>query len=152
MSYQTIQPFSVIGIAIRTTNENGQAGRDIPALWNRFITEGIAKKIPNKIDSIVYCVYTDYEKDHTRPYTTILGCAVKALDNIPTGMIGQTIEKGNYIKYTAKGNMLQRIVIDEWTKIWNTDLPSAFTADFERYDEKARNPEKAEIDIFIAVT
>lgn len=41
MSTQTIRKFNVIGISVRTTNENGQAGQDIPALWNKFVTEGI---------------------------------------------------------------------------------------------------------------
>ena len=43
-----IEAFNVIGIAVKTTNENGQAGKDIPALWEKFISEGILDKIPNK--------------------------------------------------------------------------------------------------------
>ena len=43
-----IQKFNIIGISIRTTNENEQSGKDIPALWDQFISEGIAEKIPNK--------------------------------------------------------------------------------------------------------
>ena len=31
------------------------------------------------------------------------------------------------------------------------DLDRSYTADFEIYDEKAQNPENAEVDIFIAV-
>lgn len=37
-----IRPFNIIGISVRTTNENDQAAKDIPALWKRFISEGIA--------------------------------------------------------------------------------------------------------------
>jgi predicted transcriptional regulator YdeE len=51
----------------------------------------------------------------------------------------------------VKGNILQGVVFDEWTKIWNSDLERAFTADFEVYGEKSLNPENAEVDIFIAV-
>ena len=90
MSIQKIKSFSVIGISIRTTNENGQSSKDIPALWGKFMHEGILEKIPNKIDNTVYCIYTDYEKDHTKPYTTILGCKVENLSNIPYAMIGKT--------------------------------------------------------------
>jgi predicted transcriptional regulator YdeE len=151
MSNPTIPAFAVIGIAVRTTNENGQAGQDISTLWNRFLTEGIAAKIPNKIENAVYCIYTDYEKDHTRPYTTILGCKVSTIEAIPEGMTGKAIETATYTKHIAKGSLLQGMVFDAWTEIWNADLPRTFTADFEVYGEKAQNPENAEVDIFVAV-
>jgi predicted transcriptional regulator YdeE len=151
MSNQKIQKFSVIGISIRTTNENGQSGNDIPALWNKFMSEGIIEKIPNKIDSSIYCVYTEYEKDHTKPYTTILGCRVENLDTIPDGMAGKAFEEANYSKHVAKGNILHGIVFSEWTKIWNSDMQRTFTADFEIYGEKAQNPENTEVDIFVAI-
>ena len=146
-----LQSFSITGILVRTTNENGQAGNDIPALWNRFISEGIAEKIPDKTDDSIYCMYTDYEKDHTKPYTTILGCKVDNLENIPAGMIGKTIDEANYSVHTAKGNLLQGAVFNEWTNIWNSSLQRTFTADFEVYGEKAQDPENAAVDIFIAV-
>ena len=151
MNNQKIQKFNVIGIAVRTTNEKGQAGQDIPALWNKFMSEGIIEQIPNKIDNSIYCIYTEYEKDHTKPYTTILGCKVESLETIPSGMVGKTFEEATYTKYIAKGNILQGIVFGEWTKIWNSDLDRTFTADFEVYGERAQNPENAEVDIFIAV-
>lgn len=151
MQKQTIQPFSIIGIAIRTSNENGQAAKDIPALWNRFMTEGIAAKIPNKTDTAIYCMYTDYEKDHTKPYTTILGCRVENLDTIPEGMTGKLIEEATYTRHIAKGNLQQGIVFAAWTKIWNSDLDRTFTTDFEVYGEKAQNPENAEVEIFVAL-
>ena len=146
-----IQKLNVIGISIRTTNENQQSGQDIPALWNKFISERIAEKIPNKINDSIYSVYTDYEKDHTKPYTTVLGCLVESLDLIPEEMVGITIEATSYDKFVAKGNLNDGIVINEWIKIWNSDLNRSFTSDFEIYGEKAQNPENAEVDIFIAV-
>lgn len=151
MGIQKVKSFSVIGISVRTTNENGQAGQDIPALWNKFMTEGIAEQIPNKIDTSIYCIYTDYEKDHTKPYTTILGCKVENLDTIPNGMAGKTFEQATYTKHIAKGNILQGMVFGEWIKIWSSDLERTFTTDFEVYGEKALNPENAEVDIFVAI-
>ncbi len=151
MNNQTISTFYVIGISVRTTNENGQAMQDIPALWNRFITENMANHIPGKINNDLYCIYTDYEKDHTRPYTTLLGCQVNSLDNIPEGMTGKKFAETNYRKFTAKGNLAQGAIYSEWLKIWNDSLPRAFTADFEVYGAKAANPENAEVDIFVAL-
>ena len=115
------------------------------------MTENIAEKIPNKTDSTVYCIYTYYEKDHTKPYTTILGCKVSSLESIPDGLISKTFDTATYSKHTAKGNILQGLIFNEWTKIWNANLDRAFTADFEVYGDKAQNPENAEVDIFVSI-
>lgn len=146
-----IQKFSVIGISVRTTNENGQSGEDIPALWNTFMSEAIQSKIPGKISEELFCIYTDYEKDHTKPYTTILGCKVENLDFIPENMVGKTIESADYEELTARGNLSEGVVYNKWLEIWNSDLHRSFTADFEVYGAKAQNPENAEVAIFIAL-
>lgn len=151
MSIQTIEQFKIIGIAVRTTNEGGQAGQDIPSLWNSFMTEGIAEKIPGKVDNAIYCIYTDYEQDHTKPYTTILGCKVQTLDHIPDGMVGKVVEEASYSVHVAKGDLLQGIVFNAWSTIWNMNLPRIFTADFEVYGDKANDTANAEVDIFIAI-
>ncbi|WP_406844809.1 GyrI-like domain-containing protein [Flavobacterium soyae] len=146
-----IHNFSIIGISVRTTNENGQSGQDIPALWNKFISEGVADKITNKLNNDIICVYTDYEKDHNKPYTTILGCPVENLDCIPEGLTGKIIESDNYDKFTPKGNLADGIVYNEWLKIWDSGLNRIFTSDFEIYGKKAQDRENAEVDIYIAV-
>ncbi|MDM1557360.1 GyrI-like domain-containing protein [Chryseobacterium indologenes] len=151
MNNVKIEPFKVIGIAVRTTNESEQAAKDIPVLWEKFMQENVLDNIPNKIDNTIYSIYTDYEKDHTKPYTTVLGCKVESLDHIPEGMIGKSFDGGDYVKFTTKGNLAEGLVINEWFKIWNMDLGRTFTADFEMYGEKAQNPSDAEVDILIAV-
>lgn len=151
MNNVKVEPFKIIGIAVRTTNENNQAAKDIPVLWEQLMKENIVENIPNKIDNAVYSIYTDYEKDHTKPYTTILGCKVESLDHIPEGMVGKSFDGGDYVKFTPKGNLAENLVINEWIKIWNMDLGRTFTADFEIYGEKAMNPADAEVDILIAV-
>ncbi|MES2726072.1 MAG: effector binding domain-containing protein [Bacteroidota bacterium] len=143
--------FNIIGIAVRTTNENGQSSKDIPALWNTFMAEGILAKIPNRISDDIYCMYTEYEKDHTKPYTTIIGCKVADLTNVPTGMVGKTIETAQYAVHTVQGNIMEGIVYNEWLKIWDADLPRTFIADFEIYGEKAQDPANATIDIFVGI-
>nr|WP_315033872.1 GyrI-like domain-containing protein [uncultured Chryseobacterium sp.] len=146
-----VEPFMIIGISVRTTNENNQAAKDIPALWEKLMGENIISRIPGKIDDTIYSIYTDYEKDHTKPYTTILGCRVENLDHIPEGLVGKSFEGGDYVKFTTKGDLAKDLVINEWLKIWEMDLGRVFTADFETYGEKAQNPSDAEVDIFIAV-
>ncbi len=151
MKKETISAFDIIGIAVRTTNENGKAAKDIPELWQTFMTNGILEKIPNKLSQDIYCMYTDYEKDHTKPYTTILGCKVENLAQIPDGMSGKSILAGSYSKQVVKGNINEGLVFNAWLKIWDSELERKYTADFEIYGEKAANPSDAEVDIFVAI-
>ncbi len=147
----TVAPFNIIGLAIRTTSENGQSAKDIPQLWNQFLSENIAAQIPDKMDTDIYCIYTDYEKDHTKPYTTLLGCKTSSLHHLPQGFTGKSFSGGSYTLYTAQGKITDGIVFQKWTTIWNSNIPRAYTADFEVYSEKAQHPDNAEVDIFIAV-
>lgn len=151
MNKVKIEPFKVIGISVRTTNENNQAAKDIADLWGKFTNDKILEAIPNKIDNTVYSIYTAYESDHTKPYTTILGCSVENLNDIPNGMIGQSFDGGNYIKLSAKGDLMKGLIVNKWTEIWKMDLDRVFTADYEVFGEKAQNPADAEIDFLIAV-
>ena len=146
-----IEPFKVIGISVRTTNENGQAANEITKLWQRFLSENTLAKIPNKVDSTVYSLYTDYEGDHTLPYTAILGCKVENLDTIPNGMVGKSFDGGQYVKTTAKGDLTKGLIVNHWSKIWELDLERRFTTDFEVFGEKAQNPSNAEIKFYVSV-
>lgn len=150
---KTIQtePFYVIGISVRTTNENGQGIKDIGGLWGQFFSQQVLEAIPNKVDNVIYSIYTEYESDHTRPYTTIIGCRVEHLNEIPSGMKGIRIEGGTYTQLSARGDMQQGFVGSKWYEIWNSDLNRAYTADYEVYGEKAHNPADAEVDFLIAI-
>lgn len=151
MTKEHLEPTKVIGIWARTTNHEQQAMQDIQALWGRFMTEQIPGQIPNRVSDTVYSIYTEYEGDYTKPYTTILACEVSSLDEVPEGMKGLEIGGGDYVKFMAKGNIHEGIVGDEWMKIWQTDLDRSYINDFEVYGEKAQNPANSEIDIFVGV-
>lgn len=146
-----IEPFKLIGISLRTTNENNQAAKEIAELWQRFMRDGIMDKIPNKVDNTIYSLYTDYESDHTKPYTTILGCKVANLDEIPEGMTGKSFAGGSYVKTVAKGDLMNGLIVDHWSEIFDMGLNRAFTVDFEAYGEKAQNPNDAEVDFYVAI-
>ncbi|MCK0159457.1 GyrI-like domain-containing protein [Allomuricauda sp. F6463D] len=146
-----IEPFKIIGISIRTTNENGQASQEIAELWQRFMSENILSKIPNKIDNAVYSLYTEYESDHTKPYTAILGCKVENLDNVPNGMVGKSFDGGTYSKTTAKGDLMQGLVVNQWSKIFEMELDRTYDADFEIFGEKAQNQADAEVEFYVGI-
>jgi len=62
---------TIVGLSVRTSNAPGKADKDIPKLWDKFMAENITTQIPNKTDETIYAIYTDYEGDHTKPYTTV---------------------------------------------------------------------------------
>jgi len=146
-----VEAFNIIGISVRTTNENGQATKDIPFLWNKFFSETILSQIPSRLSDDIYCIYTDYVKDYTQPYTTIIGCKVANLDTIPGGLIGKSIPGNSYTTVTAKGKLADGIVFKEWQNIWNSDLARAYSSDFEIYKPEALIDENAEVEIFISI-
>ena len=146
-----IESFKIIGVSIRTTNEGGKSSHDLGKLWERFYQENVSSKITGKMNEEIYSVYTDYESDYKGSYTTIIGCKVNSLNNIPEGMTGKEIEGGNYKVFTAKGK-IPDAVVNQWMEIWkDSELKRAYTSDFEVYGEKSQNPENAEVDIYIAV-
>lgn len=151
MKTTKLEAFNFIGISVRTTNESGQAAKDIPLLWSKFFSENVSEKIKNKVSPDIYCIYTDYVKDHTQPYTTIIGFKVNNLDTIPEGMVGKSVLTGNYTTFIAQGKISDGIVYNEWLKIWNAPIDRAFTADLEIYGQKSQDPENAEVEIFIAL-
>jgi len=146
-----IESFQVIGITVRTTNEAGQSAQDIPALWGKFMNEGIAQKIPNKIDNDILCLYSNYEEDHTKGYDTILGCRVSTLEEVPEGMSGHSFDAGKYNQFEAMGDLQKGAVYTAWTEIWKKGLNRTYSVDFEVYGEKAQDPTDATVDIFVAI-
>jgi len=146
-----IDPFTVVGITVRTSNLNGESARDIGALWSKFMNEDILNKIPNKVSNDIYVVYTNYDGDHLMPYTTLLGCCVKDLTKVPEKMIGLPFNGGNYEEFIAKGDLTQKVVYDTWDSIWQQNLDRNYKADFEVYGVKAVNPKDGEVSIFVGV-
>ncbi len=151
MNNQIIQKFNVVGISLRTTNENGKAAKDIEALWGKFWNEEIQNQIPNKINNDIYAVYTEYETDFTGPYTVIIGLPVSSLENIPDGFEGVIIEKATYQKFISKGKMPEAVV-STWMEIWqNKNLNRAYKANFTIHGEKYYDGDHAEVETFISL-
>jgi predicted transcriptional regulator YdeE len=150
MTTITLGAFHIIGIFVRTTNVNNKALKDIGDLFGNFIGQNIGGKIPNKISEDIYCVYTDYESDYNGPYTTIIGCKVSSLDDIPAGLMGKSIPESKYEVYKSTGK-LSISLAKTWEGIWNADLNRRYSADFDIYGDKARDYENAEVDTYVAI-
>jgi predicted transcriptional regulator YdeE len=145
-----IEEFKVIGISVRTTNQNRQSQNDIGNLWGKFIEQNLIGKIPNKNSLDIYCIYTNYESDFNGLYTAILGCKVNSFDNIPEGFISWTIPKTKYQVYKSTGK-LPDSVLKTWTNIWQSDTGRKYVADFDVYGQKSQNTENAEVDTYVSI-
>ncbi|MEM9648503.1 MAG: GyrI-like domain-containing protein [Bacteroidota bacterium] len=141
---------TIVGLSARTSNNPGEADRDIPKLWERFMAENTINRIPHKVDQTIYAIYTDYEGDHTQPYTIVIGCNVDSLDNIPEDLTVKLIPEAEYTRFIAKGDLTKDAVINTWMDIWKTDLNRTYTTDIEVYGDKAVDPTNGEAEILIA--
>lgn len=145
-----LNEFFIMGISVKTTNQNGQAMQDIGGLFGKFFAENIIEKIPNKASFDVYCMYTDYEGDFMAPYTTIIGCKVSSLEKIPEGLVGKKIPATKYKVFNSKGK-LPECVGKTWGEIWQSNLDRKYLADFDVYGMKALDPNNAEVETYVSV-
>ena len=134
---------TVIGHEVRTSNENPQ---EIGAAWQTFMGSGAGQDIPGRVDDKVVAVYCDYEGDHTKPYTYVLGCRVGEGTEAPEGMVRRELPAGSYAHYVSKGEQPGALV-QTWMSIWGAGLSRAFVCDYEIHDLSA--PER--IEVFVGV-
>ena len=142
--------FFVTGIAVKTTNQNGQSEKDIGSLWTRFMSENLAQQIEEKLSDDIYCVYTDYESDHTGEYTAVLGCKVPDANDIPGGFFTALIPAGDYHVYNPQGKFPE-CVANTWREIWETPIDRKYTADYDLYKAGASSFEETEVEVYLAV-
>lgn len=140
----------IIGISIRTTNQNGFAQMEIPEMWEYFFGENIGDAIPNKISDNIFCIYTEYENGADGLYTTILGKPVSSLEVIPEGMRGITIPGGSFQVFSSVGKADQSAMAN-WQHIWGAEIPRAFTFDFDFYEAGIFTKDTGEVKTFVAL-
>ena len=147
-----IDHFTLVGLKLphKTTNANGQSGKDCGDLWQRFEGEKIFDRIKEKVTNEVYAVYYNYEKDETAPFSYFIGCKVQADTKIPTGLDVLIVPAQTYKQFTAKG-VMTGCIIEAWESIWRSGIPRRFGFDFEIYDERSHDWSNAEVDIYISL-
>jgi len=147
--------FTVIGIAARTTNAREMtADGIIGKQWGRLMQEDLFGKIPNKADQNVVAVYTDYASDHNGEYTYVLGARVQSDTDAPEGMVVKKIPAGRFAVFTSEKGPGPKVVPETWMKI--NALPASamergYRADYEIYDERARDPQNLVVDVYVGV-
>jgi predicted transcriptional regulator YdeE len=147
-----LEETKLVGLALKekTTNVNEQSSIDCGNLWQEFEKGKYAEMIPNKLTEEILAVYHQYEGDHTQPFSYFIGCKVKPGTEAPVGLETLTIAKGTYQKIDAKGKMPD-CVANAWKEIWVSDIPRSYKMDFEVYDEKSKDWNDAEVEVYLSV-
>jgi predicted transcriptional regulator YdeE len=131
--------FAVIGVPVRTDNRKEAGGNgEIASMWGRAMQDGTFDRIPNRADSNIVAVYTDYASDQNGEYTYVLGVRVSSVDKVPDGLVPVTIPVGKYaIVQTDKG-ALPDVMPKVWRRIHAMSAKElggdrAFKVDYEVY-------------------
>lgn len=90
----SLEPFKIVGIAIRTSNVSGKAAEDLGNLWERFFEEQLGTKITGKVRKDIYFIYTDYESDYTGEYTCLIGYQINSLENVGGDLVVREFSRG----------------------------------------------------------
>lgn len=150
--------FTVLGIEARTSNAKEiSSDAVIPKQWARFMQENLAAQIPNRADSSILAVYSDYASDKDGEYSFTIGAEVISAKEVPAGMVVKTVPAGRYAIFTSEKGPVGKIVFGLWQKIWTIPKAEpggdrAYRADYEVYDERAVNPENAQVDVHVGIT
>lgn len=148
--------FTVIGISARTDNaKESTPDGIIPKQWQKFFSEGMPAKIPDTNGANLYAVYADYASDHNGEYTYVVGAGVKDGAAAPSGMVVKRVLAGQYAVFTTEVGPFAKVVPAAWQRIFKLEeegkLKRAYKTDFEIYDQRAQDPQNAQIDIYVGV-
>lgn len=130
---EPVEAFNIRGISAVIDNQDDRAAEQINMLWQSFFEQQVAQRIPDRVNDVIYAVYSDYEGDHTKPYRLTIGYAAPADAASSNSMLHQVVVKaGEYASLSARGEQ-PKALIETWVAVWESDLDRTFKTDFEVY-------------------
>jgi len=157
MNIQRHSGFYVVGVAARTQNSAERNGKGkISEIWQNLLRENLAARIPNKIGINLTAVYTDYEGGLDGHYTYLLGLPVSSIQNVPAKLVAKYIPGGRYSVVTSDRGPVKRVVPETWKRICSMSVGElggirSFRTDYEIYDQRTADPEKAQIEVYVGL-
>ncbi len=149
----------IVGLKVRTNNlaEMSLSTAKIGACTQKYFQEKIAEKNTNRTNAgTTLCIYTDYESDLTGDYSFFIGEEVSFFDSREEGLETHVIPAQTYTKFTTYPGPMPQVIIDAWQKIWKMSPEDfggkrTYKSDLEIYDNRAKNLQKATVDICIGI-
>jgi predicted transcriptional regulator YdeE len=147
-----MEDIQLIGLSLKTktTNLNGRSSIDCGKLWTEFNEVNSINLISGRTSDEILAVYYQYEGENKETFAYFIGCKVKGGTEIPNGMQRLILPRGNYQKLAVKGTM-PSCLHDAWKQIWDGATPRTYQMDFEVYDERSKDWNAAEVDIYLSV-
>ena len=127
-----LKDFTLMGITVRTTNQDGKSRQDIANLYAKFFADNIASLIEGKLSTELICAYTEYETDMNGAYTVLLGYKVPESSNIPEGLESIHVHATDYEIFISP-DASPETVLNTWMEIWQSATPRAYRTDFDIY-------------------
>jgi predicted transcriptional regulator YdeE len=155
----TLPSITLIGISERTAFqfEMNPMTSKIGPCCQRYFGENLIGKVQGRTKpGTTYCVYTDYESNHTGAYTFFIGEEVDENTEVPEGLSKFVIPAQTYTKFTTVPGPMPMAVIEAWQKIWQMTPEQLggnrrFDTDFQIHDERSLNPMSTVLDLFVGV-
>jgi predicted transcriptional regulator YdeE len=125
--------------------------------WGRFFKEGIFDQIPDKLDASIYALYTDYESNRDGQFSLVIGAKASDAAMAPPGMVKKSVPKQKYAALRSAKGPVAKVVPEAWKQVWNLEDssglggPRSYRADFELYGPPSRDPNHAEVDLYIGI-
>ena len=155
-----LEELILIGTFVRTNNKNemNTETAKIAKHFHTYFNNKVADNFKDRcFPNVTYSIYTEYENNENGDYTHFIGELVTSFEKQDQSQFKKlVIPASKYKKFTTTEGKLSDIVIGAWQQIWklnSADLGGkrTYIADFEVYDQKARNPDSAVVDIFIGI-
>lgn len=157
----TIPEIKLVGVCVRTSFDqelDKMKGKIFPCVKQYFHGK-LAEKISNrKKPATTFCVYTDYETDHTGLYTYFIGEEVSSFDtDLPEDFQKLVIPQQKYVKFTTSPAPMPDVIVNAWKEVWTMSPKElggqrSYKADFEIYDERASDHQNIVLDLYVGIT
>lgn len=154
--------FKVLGYSIRTSINDGSNHQEIPAFWQRYISEGLGKNIPNELKlnpGVQLGVCLEFNPE-TNELTYLIGFETTENADVsnPDLTMG-TIPAATYAVFTtphATEETFSKSVQETWHAAFRDWFPESGyehggTPEFEWYDERSDHPTEKQMDIYIPI-
>lgn len=130
----------------------------ISKVIERFYTEQPLESFgPKPLSEALYCGYTEYTGNYSNDYTFFIG-KLYSEDLEVTGDLRRIIApRQKYMVFTNGPGPMPDICIESWQQIWRMEDSQQlggereYKCDFELYDERAKDPSNAELDIYVGI-
>jgi predicted transcriptional regulator YdeE len=123
--------------------------------WQRFFQNGMLAKIPNKIGTNIYALYSDYSSGRNGAYSFVIGALVRDGTIAPDGMVLKTVPGGRFAVLGSDKGPLPKVVPGAWRKAWKLEdqkkLQRRYETDFEIYDQRSQDPQNGRVDIYVGM-